>query len=287
MAPLSHRYRGFTLVELLVVIAIIAFLAALLLPAVQAARESVRRSSCANNLKQIGIAVGSFEDAHGVLPPGYSHSAGWAVFILPHLEQLPLADRNADADNSQLRVTSLPVFLCPSDSSKRVWIANTGPPSFSPICTVAEANYVGVFGTTDPGTVGDGVLFRNSYVELKDSTDGTSQTLLVGERSMRLGPATWVGVVAGTVLVPDPKSGVGSGPPVSAPGMVLGHSGDGHGPGDRASRVNQFYSLHAGGDGVQFVFVDGHVKFLSSSMNYVTYQALTTRARNDATSGDF
>ena len=103
----------------------------------------------------------------------------------------------------------------------------------------------------------------------------------------RLGPATWVGVVDGTVLVCDPKSGVGSGPPVDAPGMVLGHSGDGHGPGDQTSRVNQFYSLHAGGQGVQFVFVDGHVKFLTSSMNYAVYLALTTRSHSDVASGEF
>jgi prepilin-type N-terminal cleavage/methylation domain-containing protein/prepilin-type processing-associated H-X9-DG protein len=286
----SKRPRGFTLVELLVAIAIIGFLVVLLLPAVQAAREAARRASCANNLKQIGIAFQAFHDFHEAFPPGYSGSGGadaWGDFILPQLEQANVADKTVIVTTNQLRLARLPVYICPSDPAPPIWEATTGPPSFTPLATVAEVNYVGMFGTTDPGTVGDGMLFRNSWVQLRDVTDGTSQTLLVGERSVWLGPATWSGVVTGTVLSPNPTSGVGSGPPCAAPGMVLGHAGDGHGPGDRRSRANQFYSQHAGGDGVQFVFVDGHVRLLSSSMSYAIYVALTTRAHSDVASGDF
>ena len=96
-----HNPRGFTLIELLVVIAIIGVLIALLLPAVQAAREAARRAQCANNLKQIGLALHNYHDAHGVLPPGYVYQPGyatggfgWASMILPYMEQTPLF--NAD-----------------------------------------------------------------------------------------------------------------------------------------------------------------------------------------------
>ncbi|HEV3003937.1 MAG TPA: DUF1559 domain-containing protein, partial [Pirellulales bacterium] len=197
MVPKSTKHNGgFTLVELLVAIAIIAFLVALLLPAVQAAREAARRASCANNLKQIGIAMQAFHDFHESLPPGYDKQSGaWGDYILPQLEQANVADKTVIVTSAQLLVTRLPIFVCPSDPAPPLWEANSGPPNFSPLATVAEANYVGMFGTTDPGTVGDGVLFRNSWIQLRDITDGTSQTLMGGERSVLLGPATWSQVV--------------------------------------------------------------------------------------------
>ncbi len=292
---------GFTLVELLVVMAIIGLLIALLIPAVQAAREASRRIQCANNLKQVGLGLQSYHDAAQSFPSGYLSGAdslgddtgpgwGWATLMLPQLEQasaLGMLDLDLPVEhpvNAQGRMLSFPVFLCPSDPSTRAWQVNEGPPSNSPICSIAEANYVGVYGTTEPGVDGDGVFFRNSQVSLRDIVDGASNTLMVGERSMLLGPATWVGIVAGAVIVPDPSDGVGTGPPENDSGMVLGHTGDGFGPGERTSHVNQFYSLHSGG-GVQFLFADGHVSFLSPSLDDRSYRALTTRAGNEAISG--
>ncbi|HEV7226297.1 MAG TPA: DUF1559 domain-containing protein [Pirellulales bacterium] len=290
--------QGFTLVELLVSIAIIGLLVALLLPAVQAARESARRVQCFNHLKQLGLALQNYHDAARTFPPGYISGAdgsggdtgpgwGWAAFLLPDVEQLAARQSlnfNLPVEhpaNAAGRVLGFPVFRCPSDPSGPTWQVAAGPPSNAPICTIAEANYVGVFGTTEPGVDGDGMFFRNSQISLRDITDGSSNTLMVGERSMLLGPATWVGVVAGAVIVPNPADGVGAGPPENDSGMVLGHTGDGFSPGERASHVNQFYSLHSGG-GVQFLFADGHASFLSSSMDYRPYHAMTTRAGGEA-----
>ncbi|HVC98776.1 MAG TPA: DUF1559 domain-containing protein [Pirellulales bacterium] len=297
--------RGFTIIELLVVIAIIGLVVAIVLPAVQSARESARRTECCNNLKQIGVALHNYVDLHHVFPSGYISAFdaagtdtgpgwGWAAMLLPELEQfgtyqqiqfgLPIEHPL----NADVRVTSLPVYLCPSDpSSRRVWQVQTGPPNpTTPICMVAEANYVGVYGTTEPGVDGDGMFFRNSHVTPADVRDGLSQTLAVGERSQLLGFATWTGSVTGAVLVPDLTDGVGSGPPENGTGMVLGHVGDRIPPGDVLSEVNQFYSLHAT-RGVQFLFADGHVSLLSGSLSYPTFLALTTRAGRDVANGDF
>ena len=249
--------RGFTLVELLVVIAIIGLLIALLLPAVQAAREAARRSQCGDNLRQMGIAMQSYLDAHRVFPSGYISAFdnqgndtgpgwGWAALLLPQLEQSPLRDQIQFGVpiehplNAGPRVVSLPVFLCPSDksSSERVWQAQTGPPNPTTICTVASSNYVASFGTQEPGVDGNGVFFRNSRISPAEILDGLSQTLLVGERSQYLGPATWTGAVTDAVIVPDLSDGIGGGPPENGTGMVLGHIGEELSPGDRGCEVN-------------------------------------------------
>ncbi|HUY33384.1 MAG TPA: DUF1559 domain-containing protein [Pirellulales bacterium] len=300
----SNR-RGFTIIELLVVIAIIGMLVGLLLPAVQSARESGRRGQCGNNLKQIGVALANYVDLRGVFPPGYISAFdasgndtgpgwGWAAMLLPELEQLATYQQIQfgmpieDPRNAVVRVTSFPVFLCPSDpSSMRVWQVQTGPPNpTTPICTVASSNYVAVYGTTEPGIDGDGMFFRDSRVTPADIRDGLSQTLAVGERSQLLGFATWTGSVTGAVLVPDLTDGVGSGPPENGTGMVLGHVGDRIPPGNVMSEVNQFYSPHGSG-GVQFLFADGHVSFLNDSLSYRTFLALATRAGRDVASGEF
>jgi prepilin-type N-terminal cleavage/methylation domain-containing protein/prepilin-type processing-associated H-X9-DG protein len=302
-----HR-RGFTLIELLVVISIIGLLIALLLPAVQAAREAARRAQCVSNLKQLGLAVHNYESTHRTLPPGYVSNFdadgndtgpgwGWAAMLLPPLEQNPLFNAvnfNLAIEtpaNLTARLSVINVYLCPSDTVRPSWTAYQrtldGTPTQA-ICQVGPSNYVGVTGTTEPSADGNGVFFRNSQVAIRDVTDGTSQTLAVGERSHRLGEATWVGSVTNTVLYPPPgdTDGVGFPRAETAPGMTLGHIGERHGPGDPASEVNQFYSLHAG-RGVNFLFVDGHVAFLKSTMNYQTYLALATRAGGEAVSGDY
>jgi prepilin-type processing-associated H-X9-DG protein/prepilin-type N-terminal cleavage/methylation domain-containing protein len=296
--------RAFTLIELLSVISIIGLLIALLLPAVQAAREAARRAQCVNNLKQIGLALHNYEGTHKVFPPGYvslfkpdgsdtGPGWGWAAMLLPQMEQRPLFDAVnfglpiEDPSNLTSRLPTVRVYLCPSDAVKPAWWAMVRDPSGIParrICEVAPANYVGVYGTSDPGIDGDGVFFRDSGVGIRDIADGTAQTIAAGERSHSLGEATWVGSVTDAVLFPADDDGVGYPRAESGPGMVLGHAGGRLGPGDPSGEVNQFYSRHAGG--VNFLFADGHVAFLKTTMNSRIFRAFATRSGGEAISGD-
>ncbi len=318
----SRGQKGFTLIELLVVIAIIGLLIGLLLPAVQAARESARRAKCVNNLKQMGLALHNYEDAHSVFPPGYvsnwipldrdvppprlnvvpplflstdtGSGFGWASMMLPQVEQSPLFnainfDINIEYEpNATARMQVLDMHICPTDVPPRSWSAyarnpQTGDPLF-PICEVVSGNYVAMFGVSEPGVDGEGMFFRNGRISPKDVTDGLSNTLAIGERSHRLGGSTWVGAVTKAVLVPP--GGLGRFRPENASGMVLGHAGEGSTPGDPQGDTNQYYSLHTGG-GVNFAFVDGHVTFIKNTINYKVYRALSTRAGNEVIPGEY
>ncbi len=304
--PANCRKRlGFTLIELLVVIGIIGILVALLLPAVQQAREAARRMQCQSHLKQIAIAIHNYHSAFNTFPPGYMSRFdatgndtgpgwGWGALILPQIEQAPLysqIDFNVGIEhpsNATARLTRIPTYLCPSDSAPDQWQVakrslSTGA-FISNICEVGSANYVAMFGTFEPGVDGDGLFFRNQQMQMQDILDGSSHTLMIGERSFSLGEATWTGAVTEGVIVPDGSDGVGTGPPESASSMVLGHSGDGYSPGDPRSHVNQFYSHHVGG--VQFLFADGHVSFVTNSLDYTVYQSVTTRAGGEIISSD-
>lgn len=298
----GRRRCGFTLIELLVVIAIIAVLVALILPAVQQAREAARRGHCKNNLKQIGLALQNYHGSRNTLPPGYvsAYDAsgtdtgpgwGWGVMILPELDQAPLqtgitfVQPIEAASNAAPRIVKLPVFLCPSDTVQSPWNAVTrdalGNPT-STICQVSASNYIGVFGVREPGIDGDGVFYRNSFVGIRDITDGTSTTMLVGERSQRWCEATWVGAVTNAQIFPPPGS-----PAVpfveNAAGMILGHTFEGP-PNTPGLECNDFSSQHTGG--AHFVFADGHVQFVSTSINKLVFRALSTRAGGE-TIGDF
>jgi prepilin-type N-terminal cleavage/methylation domain-containing protein/prepilin-type processing-associated H-X9-DG protein len=296
---------GFTLIELLVVIAIIGLLTALLLPAVQAAREAARRTQCVNNLKQLGVAVHTYESSYRAFPPGYVSNFdasgndtgpgwGWSTLLLPQMEQKPLFDATnlslpiEDFSNQTSRLTRVSVYLCPSDNQVPSWLAMkrdvNGIP-FQSICQVASANYVGMYGTSDPGIDGDGIFFRNSPIGISAVSDGTAQTIAAGERGHSLGEATWVGSVTGAALFPVDNDGVGYPRVESGPGMILGHAGGNVGPGDPSAEVNQFYSRHPGG--VNFLFADGHVSFLKTTLNANTFRALATRAGGEVISGDY
>ncbi len=232
------------------VIAIIAILIALLIPAVQKVRATAARTQCVNNLKQIGLGLHNYHDAFHSFPSGYTSKYdsvgndtgpgwGWAAFILPQMEQQSLYnaiqfDKNIEAPaNASVRVQTVSTYLCPADTVQQPWTAkkyDTSGQAITTVCDVAAANYVAVFGTTEPGVDGNGVFFRNSKVGIKDIADGASNTIIVGERSFRLGQATWVGAVTTANQFPPPGS---LAPPVvdNSTGMVLGHTGDGNGPG--------------------------------------------------------
>jgi len=314
------RRSGFTLIELLVVVAVIGTLAALLLPAVQAAREQARKTTCQNNLKQIGLALHSYAHRLGGLPPGYvsvwdpvlrkerGPGWGWASMILPELEQQALFNQIRFEmpmhvpQQHTVRTTPLSIYFCPSDSMHRTWAASDGVAwifmgqvytSMIPICDVAGSNYVGVYGIGEPGVDGDGVFYRDSFTRFSEITDGLGQTLCVGERSVTLnlgrGQATWTGAVPGASFwscAPNPyEPDAGVCVKEDGSGMVLGHTGEGHGPGDPYGDVNQFLSRH--GRGSHFLFCDGHVRFLRNEMNYEVYKALSTRAKGEVFSDDY
>jgi prepilin-type processing-associated H-X9-DG protein len=264
---------------------------------VQAAREAARRTKCVSNLKQIGLATQNYQDIHRLLPPGYvsdfdgkgddtGPGRGWAAMLLPQFEQTPIYNAInfhlpiEAAANATGRLANVNGFLCPSDTTATAhWAvdrdAATGAP-VKDICQVAPSNYVGMYGNGEPGPEGDGLFFRNGAVALRDITDGTSQTFATGERSHRLGEATWVGSVTKALMYPTDNDDIGRYKTEISSGMVLGHVGEGVGPGDPRADVNMIYSLHSG-RGVNFLFADGHVTFLKATMNYQAYRALATR----------
>lgn len=297
------RRRGFTLIELLVSITLVGVLIALLLPAVQAARESARRMHCANNLKQIGLALQNYHAARGSFPPGYLSGLdpagnetgpgwGWAAMSLDFLEQAPLESsidfrQPIESPVNAARTQSPVCLLCPSNElPKPTWPAEVRDASGNPmslICDVGFCAYVGMVGSTDTSPAGDGLFFRNSHIRIRDITDGTAHTIAVGERAYRLGDATWVGAVTGAKMFPDEDEGEIAAPHLKPSlAMVLSHAGLGNTPNSPSSEIDQFYSLH--GDGVNFVFADGHVAFLPGTIDYGVYRAMATRAGEEALS---
>jgi len=201
--------------------------------------------------------------------------------LLPQIEQKPLFDAAnlnlpiEDASKQTNRLTQISVYLCPSDDQVPSWLAMKRDASGTPIqsiCQVASANYVGMYGTSDPGIDGDGIFFRDSSIGISAVVDGTAQTIAAGERGHALGEATWVGSVTGAALFPVDNDGVR-------------YAGGNLGPGDPNGEVNQFYSRHPGG--VNFLFADGHVSFLKTTLNARTFRALATRAGGEVISGDY
>ena len=198
MARPLRNHSGFTLVELLVVIAIIGILIALLLPAVQQAREAARRMSCQNNLKQIGLALHNYHDTYNSFPPGNLSGTPFTGIsaharLLPYLEQsavYALVDFNTGYDqssNATARSTPVSVFLCPSDSDqlpkdlggRNNYYANSGTAlSFSGERPTDPSDPN--FG--QPGA--NGVFYRNSRVRIGDIRDGSSNTAVFSEKTM-------------------------------------------------------------------------------------------------------
>jgi prepilin-type N-terminal cleavage/methylation domain-containing protein/prepilin-type processing-associated H-X9-DG protein len=291
------RRPAFTLIELLVVIAIIAVLIALLLPAVQSAREMARRTQCTNNLLQLGVALGHYASAHTVLPPGVVNDKGpilsvpsgyhysWAVQILPFIERGNVYRRFDfrrgvyDKANETARISKISTFLCPSD-------------------TVQFTNYAGCYHDVEAAIDVDnrGVLYLNSRVRYDDITDGTAYTILLGE--IRNWPG--LGWASGTRATlrntgwainehePSPSAWVGlPNQPISGGLKAVA----GIPPGSVVDEdvlpidfTGGFSSRHSHGS--NFLFCDGAVRFLNSSINRHVYQRLGNRADGDLIDGD-
>lgn len=283
------RRPAFTLIEMLVVIAIMGTLVGLLLPAIQRARDAAMRSQCANNLHQIGLGLHHYHDSSKVFPSGLTPDRPgqpypwmtWLTRLLPYIEQQALADQTQSAyqqDRSPFDdpphggySTPLPTFACPSD--ERVSRSQTTYFDFQ----VALTSYVGVNGTDY--TRKDGVLYPDSQIRLTDITDGTSTTLMAGERP----PSTdfWYGWWYAAV------SQHGSGSPdvllgvrelnqnanflwPCAPGPYHFQAGK---VGTQCD-VLHFWSTHFAG--AHFLFADGSVHFLGFGADSVL-PALATR----------
>jgi prepilin-type processing-associated H-X9-DG protein/prepilin-type N-terminal cleavage/methylation domain-containing protein len=300
---------AFTLTELLVVIAIIAVLIGLLLPAVQNVREAARRITCANNLKQIGMACHHHHDTYGMFPPGWVQSPftvpqgkiiqgghGTFAFLLPYLEQEALAriyrwDRRCQGpDNQTVATTQLKVFQCPSAEPDRWVTAVEDPGNYSYGGRGACGDYTGVreidtrladLGLVDRAAKYQGVLAHNHLTRLADITDGTSQTILVTECAGR--PKLW--------RAGRPVSGVYAPGGAWISGTLIFGRGSTH---DGAAKLGscainctndrEVYSFHPGG--ANAVFADGSVHFLKAGIDIRVLSRLVTRAGGEVVSAN-
>ena len=306
---------AFTLIELLVVSAIIAILIGLLMPAVQKVREAAARLACQNNLKQIGLALHNYHNVYRAFPPGYratdpysdgaSDTApgwGWAALLLPYLEQDNLYRQlnvNLPVPKSAAIQTVVPVYLCPSDLVPASAFAV--PNAFgTTVCWAAPCSYAACVGGDESDTFGPsglGIFYRNSRTRLSDVTDGSSNTIAVGERAWSNANGIWAGAVSGGVCKrgqqnPSPGSGAAWYPAAT---LVLAHSHLNNASTDTDGGLDDFSSNHAGGS--NFVFADGSVRFLRSvpgdnadgsfTSESLIFQAMGTRAGGEAIPAEF
>ncbi|QDV52597.1 DUF1559 domain-containing protein [Gimesia fumaroli] len=304
-----RRPRGFTLIELLVVIAIIAILIALLLPAVQQAREAARRSSCKNNLKQLGLGLQNYHDTHGVFPPGgvigtcagnpptnisgiqecsgQSLGGNWLLFILPQMEQSPLWEKAApilntnnplDSMNNVFGHFSPAVYRCPSHP----WDRRSNV-AFRALEHMSRGNYAGNYGSGDLTASYNGqtagVFTLNSATSIRDIKDGTTNTLLIGE-------VNYINDVTSDARGAWVYSGMGGSafsagrnPNSTIADILASCSNTTEMPcssGNDGTQIAALRSFHTGG--VQVCLVDGSARFISENISQTIWQALGTRA---------
>jgi len=302
------RRIGFTLVELLVVIAIIGILVALLLPAIQAARESARRTQCANNFKQIGLALQNYHTAHGKFPAGmnnwvnagcakpssshstYSAGWGWGTFILPYMEEGMIYDgfdfKSPGATivlpqkiNYVNCARFVSAYLCPTDTqgaelANMTSLQGNGSDPDEDCARTCMAGVADSVNWTCDGAYakvdGDGMFFNASRVSFKNVTDGSSHTLLVGE-VIGMGPQTYRSFMWVSWDILHTANGINTANTAVYQRLLTS-------PWDVARM--SFSSFHPGG--CHFVMADGSVQFLQETIGPTVLAALTTRAKDEA-----
>jgi prepilin-type N-terminal cleavage/methylation domain-containing protein/prepilin-type processing-associated H-X9-DG protein len=302
ISPRDRRQSAFTLVELLVVIAIIGVLVALLLPAVQAAREAARRTQCTNRFKQTALALHNYHDAQKSLPPGmimFSTARvtqcgtpsknwtgfGWGAMILPFLEESTAHEQidftepyGAGGPNRLAEAQFIDSFLCPSDPQGKelVTCCGAGQVGPNPLEDMGLTNQAGVADSRNwkcPGVTWalplgrvDGVMANGFGCRMKKVTDGTSQTLMISEITGR-GPGTHFAQFWATWNVVDASGGINGGTTAIGGSTTV------------TIYTTAFSSYHPGG--CHFAFVDGSVHFLNEDIDQPVLEALTTRANGD------
>ena len=290
------RERGFTLIELLLVVGIIAVLISLLLPAIQSSRENARRVQCSKNLMQIGLALANYASTHKVFPPGVvndkgpisnvpvGYHFGWAVQILPYLEQAPVyrefdfsqsvyAPRNDTARGHRIQS-----FLCPSDG--RNGLTSYAACHHDVEAPIAADNH--------------GIFFLNSRISYDDISDGPAFTILAGEFLTGRGPS--LGWAVGTM-----SSLRNTGVPINYDDPITGNKAPARMPVNRSSDLSELSSLikdgllppgYVGGfsshhpGGANFLFGDGSVRFLSQKIRVPVYRSLGNRGDGNLISDD-
>jgi prepilin-type N-terminal cleavage/methylation domain-containing protein/prepilin-type processing-associated H-X9-DG protein len=309
MRKLRSPNRGFTLIELLVVIAIIAILIGMLIPAVMKVKQAAAKTACGNNLKQIGLGLVNYESTNGSFPPGgVSLNAGgsnnygnWAIYLLPFVEQNNLfaqynfAKNNEDPANAAVVGTPVKVYSCPSDPNAGIASQPASGTYSGTLPHYATGSYRGVDGTSanfttfwdNPGTGAAGAtrgVLHSTNVGHTDGattwtpekittiTDGASNTLMVGEYYTATTPGrTTFWAYTYTCYA------IGSAMPASqyllADFDLCGTFGNSN------ACKRAFGSYHTGG--LNFVFADGSVHFISSNINTTVYLALATVAGNE------
>jgi prepilin-type N-terminal cleavage/methylation domain-containing protein/prepilin-type processing-associated H-X9-DG protein len=277
----SKRRRAFTLVELLVVIAIIGILVALLLPAVQAAREAARRMQCVNNLTQLALAIQNYDMAYGVYPPGTVQDEGpivnkpegyhhnWMTHLLPYIEERNTYDHVDFSvgvyaeENAPVRQVQINVFRCPSD------------PNY--VTDLALSSYAGLHHDVEAPIDVDnnGIFFLNSGVRNRDVRDGLSKTIFVGEKIVQ--PNLDLGWMSGTRWT---LRNTGSPPNSEQQNRRFQGREQAEQTEQAAGRgvlpVGGFGSYHPGG--ANFAFGDGHIGFISENISLEIFQQLGHRA---------
>jgi prepilin-type N-terminal cleavage/methylation domain-containing protein/prepilin-type processing-associated H-X9-DG protein len=322
MGNWDRSARGaFTLVEVLVVISIIGVLLGLLLPAAMRVREAANQTTCRNNLHNIGIALLTYDDTKGHLPPAYEFDEyfperlvvgemqeyeygeaskwepmitapgwGWGAFLLPYIEQSAMADQFnwkkpiEHKYNEHIRKFVCKTYVCPSDRNTGIFLVLSQ--LNKPIGEFATNSYASCYGTG--GSIGelpakgDGLFYRNSKHKISKIPDGASTTLAIGERGASLCQATWLGAISEATVRSHPTAPIFHAAVEEPSTAVMARTGW-YPLNSHYTEVYDFFSPHpATGN---FVFADGAVRSISFTTKVAVWKALATRDGGEALGG--